>query len=700
MDQDARVSSSDRIDWEGMNVVEPAALDDAVLADQAQMLCEGVPVLSFNLVNASITAYVLHAFYPAWMIAAWLGAFAVVVAARVWHAQRYRSGASREGLRTFLALYTFGSTLTGCLWGASASLIWLTPDPAYHAFVMFVGGGMAAGAVMTNSSYLPAMFGFIGPNALPPVLALFAREELTSTAMGALLSAFTIVLSIVGLRANGWLRSVSRRRHVQEALAAALHQRNTILHAISRAATELTKASPSAATIPELLDAVGKAVEVDRIPILETGGRPKPSLLHVWRSAQAPAALDARSLAEALARSAIQTDPLLASLERGRPVTACTRTLEPGPARSFFESAGVRSALLVPIVVDEAVWGMIGFEDCRAERAWTAVEIDTLRILGDVLGGSIARQRYVDQLKDANEVVERSPTILFRLQAELPPRLAYVSRNIARFGYDPAEMTRAASRLTRFVHPDDRKKVKEQLAQAMADGGGAGMVEFRFRQKDGDYRWLDARYAPVRDDLGRPRLIEGVAFDVTERKAAAEKIERLASTDPLTGLANRRTFIEALHRVFAAAERGGEPFSLHYIDIDHFKEVNDTYGHAAGDALLEELASRLKHHCRASDLVARLGGDEFAILQSQVRDSSHAGAMAAKILSLASAPYQLAGGEARATVSIGVTLYGVQTREPDAMLAQADQALYCAKQGRDRYCFYSESLVSAQAVER
>ena len=132
---------------------------------------------------------------------------------------------------------------------------------------------------------------------------------------------------------------------------------------------------------------------------------------------------------------------------------------------------------------------------------------------------------------------------------------------------------------------------------------------------------------------------------MTERKEVADQIALLAQTDALTGLANRRSFIDALRRAFAHAEAGGKPFALLYIDVDHFKEVNDRLGHASGDALLEALAARLKGHCRAGDVVARLGGDEFAILQSKARDEASAAAMAAKICALAATPYALPGGE-------------------------------------------------------
>ena len=680
---------------EEQEFVDPETLGASIRADQAQMLAEGQSVLVFNAVNAAIVAGVFHELYSSVQIAVWLGSFAILVAARIAHARRFRaSQASPDEVRRFLSLWTLGSTLTGCLWGAAASVLWLTPDTGYRAFVVFAAGGMAAGAIITNSSYLPAMFGFIIPDVLPPIFALFARAEPTSAAMGALLSAFTAVLIILGLRANGWLLSVSRRRLVQEALSTALHQRNALLHAVSTAATELTTAAPRAAAIPDLLESVGEAIGADRILVFESGSAltGPPSLLHFWQRPESPLTLDAAFFEADKTRNAFLSDPLLAALTERRPVTASTRALDPGPAKTFLERAGVRSVLFAPIVVDGAAWGWIEVEDCRSERLWKAAEIDALRILGDIIGGSVARQRYVDRLRDANEVVERSPTLLFRLCMDgRTPRLVYVSHNIALFGYDPWELTDPASSLADCVHPDDLDKVGASLARAAADGRRGGMVEFRFRRRDGGYRWLDARYA-ARAHSGRSQLIEGVALDVTERKEVADQIAVLAQTDALTGLGNRRSFIDALRRAFATAKAGGDSFSLLYIDVDRFKAVNDRLGHASGDALLEALAARLKGHCRAGDVVARLGGDEFAILQSKARDDASAAAMAAKICALSSTPYALPGGELRATVSVGVALFACEIEGPDPMLARADRALYRAKEsGRNRYCIFSDA---------
>jgi diguanylate cyclase (GGDEF)-like protein len=167
----------------------------------------------------------------------------------------------------------------------------------------------------------------------------------------------------------------------------------------------------------------------------------------------------------------------------------------------------------------------------------------------------------------------------------------------------------------------------------------------------------------------------------------------LARTDALTGLANRATFIDRLRQTFAAAKRGASPFAVLYLDIDRFKDVNDTLGHYAGDLLLKAVAERLRGCTRETDLVARLGGDEFAILQADLIDLANAGALASKVHDALGAPYPLGDTEMHVTTSIGISPYMTETASSDEVLAQADLALYRAKdEGRDQYCFHTDDL--------
>jgi diguanylate cyclase len=175
--------------------------------------------------------------------------------------------------------------------------------------------------------------------------------------------------------------------------------------------------------------------------------------------------------------------------------------------------------------------------------------------------------------------------------------------------------------------------------------------------------------------------------------AANRRVSDLARLDALTGLANRRAFLERLAVAFAAGKRGAGPFAVLCFDLDHFKDVNDTLGHAAGDALLRQVAERVGEAVRQTDLVGRLGGDEFAVLQSDVADPVTAGMLAARIGTALAAPYAIGGNAVHVTASIGIAVYRADLVAAEAMLMQADLALYRAKEdGRNCQRFHSAEL--------
>lgn len=304
------------------------------------------------------------------------------------------------------------------------------------------------------------------------------------------------------------------------------------------------------------------------------------------------------------------------------------------------------------------------------------------------------------QLSDANIIVQNSPVILYRLRGEPSFPLVYVSHNITKLGHDRDRLLSSPNWARTLVHPDDQAKVGEAMARVLDKDALGSSIEFRLCTADGVWRWVENRYVPVRDKEGRLVEVEGIIIDITERKAAEEQIALLARTDGLTGLANRSTFMERLRQAFAAARRGASPFAILYLDLDKFKPVNDTLGHPAGDALLQQVAARLNERTRESDLIARLGGDEFAILQCEIREPANAGELAAKIQTALARPYTLGGSEASISVSIGICPYDPDIADADAMLAQADRALYRSKEeGRNCYHFHSDDL-DQEVLER
>lgn len=175
-------------------------------------------------------------------------------------------------------------------------------------------------------------------------------------------------------------------------------------------------------------------------------------------------------------------------------------------------------------------------------------------------------------------------------------------------------------------------------------------------------------------------------IDITQRKEVEELLRHRAQSDPLTDLPNRTVFYDRLQMALVHARRYGNEFALLYIDLDHFKEVNDSMGHAAGDELLVEAAHRMKQVVRDSDTVARLGGDEFAVILPQLCGREEVGEIARRIVAILLEPYHVSGGEVRVSASVGAAIYPEHGRDLESIRASADAALYAAKDaGRNGY---------------
>lgn len=211
------------------------------------------------------------------------------------------------------------------------------------------------------------------------------------------------------------------------------------------------------------------------------------------------------------------------------------------------------------------------------------------------------------------------------------------------------------------------------------------------RRKDGSIYPKYLSISSVRDEADCITHYCGMFYDISERKSIEEKLDRLAHYDALTGLPNRSFLHEHLDKAVSHALRAGTKVALLYIDLDHFKEVNDTEGHQGGDVLLVEVAQRLVGCVRAHDTVARIGGDEFAILLPDVHDMDSVARVAEKILDAFSTRFLIVDHEYPVTPSIGISIYPDDHHSLDVLLQNADQAMYRAKQdGRNGYRFYHQ----------
>jgi diguanylate cyclase (GGDEF)-like protein/PAS domain S-box-containing protein len=272
----------------------------------------------------------------------------------------------------------------------------------------------------------------------------------------------------------------------------------------------------------------------------------------------------------------------------------------------------------------------------------------------------------------------------------------YVSAASERvLGYSP-DATVGRSVLD-LVEPGRRTRSVAMLRHIAATPGSKQELEVHVRRADGEWRWLSVTATNRKDDP----LIDGVVLnyrDITERRELEQRLERQAFTDALTGLANRALFVDRLGHVLGRRRREGEaaPVSVLFLDVDDFKTVNDSLGHAAGDQLLTALAKRLTGALRPGDTAARLGGDEFAILLENTAERD-ARTVATRVLGAIARPIEIAGVEVRVSVSIGVAVDAPDaTTTADELLRDADLAMYTAKgDAPGTYAVYEPSMHAA-----
>ena len=273
-------------------------------------------------------------------------------------------------------------------------------------------------------------------------------------------------------------------------------------------------------------------------------------------------------------------------------------------------------------------------------------------------------------------------------------QISVTGRWWAILGYEEHEVgSKLADWLDR-THPGDAERVVATLREHLTEGMPPVELEYRMRGKSGAYVWTLLRGRVVeREADGSAARMVGTHMDITRRKEAELALARAAQHDVLTGLPNRALFHERLQERISEAERHGDGFAVLACDLDRFKAVNDTHGHAAGDELMREMAKRLTSVIRTEDLVARLGGDEFSIVLGRVADQADAYVAAQRVIEIVEQPLMIGGQEIQIGVSIGIAFGCGDGRSVDELCRRADTAMYVAKtSGRNTYRAYHASL--------
>jgi diguanylate cyclase (GGDEF)-like protein/PAS domain S-box-containing protein len=299
------------------------------------------------------------------------------------------------------------------------------------------------------------------------------------------------------------------------------------------------------------------------------------------------------------------------------------------------------------------------------------------------LGSAVARYRAL---------VEQIPAIVYVDVADDSMATTYVSPQIRDLvGISPEEYTADPELWYRRLHPDDRERALQAYVRGR-ESGGPFTFEYRLIATDGRVVWFRDSATVVAGADGRDAVIQGVMLDITERREAEEHAEFVSYHDRLTGLPNRAMFEELLDLAIARARRNDDSVAVMLIDVDDFKLVNDSLGHESGDALVSQMATRLRAATRDTDLVARQGGDEFLLLLADLERGAAPGipnatdgavlvaeSVATRVQEALRTPFELGGTEVYVTASMGIALFPQHADDAVQLLRHADTAMYRSK---------------------
>ena len=260
------------------------------------------------------------------------------------------------------------------------------------------------------------------------------------------------------------------------------------------------------------------------------------------------------------------------------------------------------------------------------------------------------------------------------------------------FEIDKAAFGASYEAFLNAIHPEDRDRVNQAYTNSLVTRAPYEITH-RLLMPDGRVKWVNERCETHFDEYGKAVRSTGTVQDITERKIAEEQISQLVCYDVLTGLINRSSLQSQLEHALATAHRERHALAVIFLDLDHFKTINDTLGHAVGDALLREVARRLRHSVRDGDIVARLGGDEFVVILTEVENVAATVHVADKILQVLAQRYRIGEHELHSTASLGIAFYPDDGEDSETLMKNADNAVHHAKSlGRNNAQFFTSEM--------
>jgi diguanylate cyclase (GGDEF)-like protein/PAS domain S-box-containing protein len=369
---------------------------------------------------------------------------------------------------------------------------------------------------------------------------------------------------------------------------------------------------------------------------------------------------------------------------------------------AFRARIGDRSHICVPLLQGDTAVAALNVMSTSEDERLNEQDRQTLELLAVVLASAVSRAAEFEAKREQVEALARfeatyQGALTGMLLVSVEGRIVDANPAMRELlGFDDEELKDRL--VSKFVHPEDRAEIATAYAEMIASGRTSHRFDHRFCRKDGGVRWVNASLSVVTDSDGEPTFTIGTIQDVTQRRAAEEALraqaklnEHQALHDGLTGLANRALFRDRIEHALKAARRAGKQVAVLMMDLDRFKEINDSLGHSAGDTLLVELSHRIEAGLRESDTVARLGGDEFGLLLPNPIGPDGVIGVVERARAAIEQPVTVEGLPLSVEASIGIALYPDDGEDVDTLLRRADVAMYNAKASDAGYAFYEES---------
>ena len=367
-----------------------------------------------------------------------------------------------------------------------------------------------------------------------------------------------------------------------------------------------------------------------------------------------------------------------------------------------YESKAIAMEKLSKIILGEDVSPYeLEFITKRGKKRVGRILSNPIRDENDKLIGVLVMASDITEQKQAEEALTESEkqyktlteNINVGIYRNTPgPKGKFIEANpaiIKMFGYKNKEEFFAKNVADLYQNPKDRIRFNEKMLR----DGFVKNEELQLKRKDGTPFIGSVSAVAVKDENVKVKYYDGMVEDITERKKWEQQLEHMATHDTLTGLPNRTLFKDRLKMAIEHARRKGQKLAVMLLDLDRFKDINDTLGHTVGDKLLQCVGDRLSSNLRRGDTVSRMGGDEFMLILPDIVRIEDAGKIAKKILIITREPFTFDNHELHITTSIGIAIYPNNGENTDILMRNADIAMYCAKEkGRDNCQRYTEDM--------